>query len=136
MVEFVDGSIMAQLGSPDMRLPIQYALTYPERLPLDIPRINFAQLAQLTFAEPDIDRFPCLSMAIEAMRISGNTPCAMNAANEVAVDAFIHGRIGFMEIPALVEKGMARAEYKADPSLEDIYMTDKTIREYTSSLIR
>ena len=136
MVSFTDGSIIAQMSSPDMRLPIQYALTYPERLPLDIPRINFAQLAQLTFAEPDIDRFPCLSMAIEAMRISGNTPCAMNAANEVAVDAFIHGRIGFMEIPALVEKGIARAEHITDPTLEEIFMTDKTIREYTSSLIR
>ncbi len=136
MVSFADGSIKAQLSTPDMRLPIQYALTYPERTQLDIPRLDFAKLGELTFLEPNLEKFPCLAMAIEAMKTGGNLPCVMNAADEVAVYAFLDGKLNFLDIPKIVEKSMERYHHIADPTLEEILATDKETREFAKSLIR
>lgn len=135
MVSFADGSVIAQMSMPDMRLPIQYALTYPDRIYLDIPRIDFFDLGQLTFSKPDVRKFPCLEMAIEALKKGGNLACAMNAANEVAVDAFLNGKISFTRIPHIVEAGMKYSHFVEAPSLDDIYMTDIQIREYTDKLV-
>ena len=107
MVEFEDGSVLAQLASPDMREPIQYALSYPERLSLNNRKLDFASLGSLSFFAPDPHRFPCLGLAFDAIRSGGNMPCVMNAANEVAVDAFLRDRIGFYDIPAIVRDTMA-----------------------------
>ena len=110
MVEFEDGSVLAQLASPDMREPIQYALAYPERLSLNNRKLDFASLGSLSFFAPDPDRFPCLGLAFDAIRSGGNMPCVMNAANEVAVDAFLRDRIGFYDIPAIVRDTMAASD--------------------------
>ena len=118
MVQFTDGSVKAQLGAPDMRLPIQYALGYPERLSTPtLPRLDFTQLPALTFERPDTERFPALSLAFEAMRMGGITPCVLNAANEVAVAAFLDQRIGFTDIPRLVERTMQRLAQPTNASL-------------------
>lgn len=135
MVSFADGSVKAQLSTPDMRLPIQYALTYPERTHLDIPRMDFAKLGELTFLEPNLEKFPCLAMATEAMKTGGNLPCVMNAADEVAVYAFLDGKLNFLDIPKIVEKCMAHYSHIADPTLEEILATDKETREFAQSLI-
>ncbi len=135
MVSFADGSVKAQLSTPDMRLPIQYALTYPERTHLDIPRMDFAKLGELTFLEPNLEKFPCLAMATEAMKTGGNLPCVMNAADEVAVYAFLDGKLNFLDISKIVEKCMARYSHIADPTLEEILATDKETREFAQSLI-
>ncbi|MDR0729382.1 MAG: 1-deoxy-D-xylulose-5-phosphate reductoisomerase [Prevotellaceae bacterium] len=129
MVQFTDGAVKAQLGVADMRLPIQYALSYPQRLPLDVARIDFAQAGTLTFLPPDRSKFPCLELAYEALRQGGNMPCAMNAANEAAVEAFLHDRIGFTDIPRLVEKAMQQTPFIATPTLADLQETDKRIRK-------
>ena len=125
MVEFADGAVMAQLGHPDMREPIQYALGYPERLTLDSRRLDFAELGAMTFEAPDETRFPALALAREALKKGGNMPCIMNAANEVAVDAFLHGRIGFYGITDLVSRCMAAVDYVSRPDLDCIYLTDR-----------
>ncbi len=123
MVEFVDGAVIAQLGCPDMRLPIALAMAYPERLPLDGKRLNFSELKDLTFFEPDTQKFPCLQLAFDAIERGGNIPCAMNAANEVAVAAFLADRIGFYDIPRCISHAMEHIDYKENPSLEDIFST-------------
>ncbi len=125
MVEFADGSIMAQLGCPDMRIPIQYALGYPARLPLDSRRLDFAMLGAITFEAPDTERFPALALAREALSKGGNMPCIMNAANEVAVAAFLQGRLGFYGITDIVEKCMNGVDFVSDPDLDTIFMSDK-----------
>lgn len=125
MVEFADGAIIAQLGSPDMRQPIQFILSYPARLPLDNKKTNFAELGKLTFFEPDMDKFPALALAYDAINKGGNIPCAMNAANEAAVAAFLKDQIGFYDIPEVVEKIMNKTEFIAKPNLDDILATDK-----------
>lgn len=125
MVEFEDGSVIAQLGTPDMRVPIQFALSFPERLPLDSRKIDFAALGGLSFFEPDIDRFPALGLAFEASERGGNIPCAMNAANEAAVAAYLHDRIGFYDIPQVVARCMERIPFLASPSADDIFATDR-----------
>ena len=124
MVEYADGAVIAQLGCPDMRLPIQLAMAYPERLPLDGKRLDFSELQGLTFYEPDRDKFPCLQLASEAMERGGNVPCAMNAANEAAVAAFLQDRIGFYDIPAVVKEVMDGVDFVGTPSLEDIFATN------------
>ncbi|MDR2362121.1 MAG: 1-deoxy-D-xylulose-5-phosphate reductoisomerase [Prevotellaceae bacterium] len=129
MVQFTDGAVKAQLGAADMRLPILYALSYPQRLPLDVARIDFAQAGALTFLPPDRSKFPCLELAYEALRQGGNIPCAMNAANETAVEDFLHDRIRFTDIPRLVEKAMQQTPFIAKPSLADLQETDKRIRK-------
>ena len=135
MVSFQDGAVMAQMSTPDMRLPIQYALTYPSRMPLDIPRLDFYKLGGFTFSEPDTAKFPCLGFAVEAMRKGGNMPCIMNAANEVAVDAFLNERIRFTDIPAVISRCMEKCSFVKDPDLDGILETDRLTREFASNLI-
>ena len=128
MVEFVDGSVKAQLGIPDMKLPIQYALTYPERPPSTFQRVDFASLALLTFQNPDMERFPCLSLAFRAMREGGTTPAVLNAANETAVQLFLEGRIGFTAIPALIAHAMDMLPSTGMLTLESIDRADRDAR--------
>lgn len=123
MVEFCDGSVKAQLGVPDMHLPIRYALGYPDRLATDAEPLSFAKFSTLTFEEPDMERFPMLGLAFEATAKGGNTPCSLNAANEVAVAAFLQGRVRFTEMPRLVQKVMETTPYIKSPDLPDLIAT-------------
>ena len=123
MVEFEDGAVIAQLGRPDMRLPIALAMAYPERLPLDGKRLDFNELKDLTFFEPDREKFPCLQLAFDAIGRGGNIPCAMNAANEVAVAAYLKDRIGFYDIPRVISSVMEQVPFIGQPSLDDIFAT-------------
>jgi 1-deoxy-D-xylulose-5-phosphate reductoisomerase len=129
MVQFTDGSIKAQLGPPDMKLPILYALAYPERVATPWPRADFAQLATLTFEKPDPDTFQCLALAYEAMRHGGNMPCILNAANEVAVELFLNDKISFLGIADLVAEAMQKATFLPSPSLADLSQTDTWVRQ-------
>ena len=129
MVQFQDGAIMAQLGTPDMKLPIAYALSYPERLPNRSERLDFNRYTSLTFEEADTKRFRNLAYAIEAIHQGGNMPCILNAANEVAVDAFLHDEIGFLQMSDLIEQTMTKATFIANPTYEDYVSTDKEARE-------
>ncbi|HAV43128.1 TPA: 1-deoxy-D-xylulose-5-phosphate reductoisomerase, partial [bacterium] len=131
LVEFVDGSVLAQLSIPDMRLPISYALSYPERQLNEFPKLNLAKIGQLNFEEPDLERFPCLNLALKAAEIGGTMPAVLSAANEVAVDLFLKNRIGFMEIPALIEKTMEKHEVVINPDLDRILWSDAWAREVT-----
>ena len=124
MVEFEDGAVIAQLGHPDMREPIQYALSYPARLSLDNRKLDFAGLGALTFFAPDMEKFPALALAYEAIGRGGNIPCAMNAANEVAVKAFLDGQIGFYDICDIINDTMAGVDFVKDPDLDSIFMTN------------
>lgn len=123
MVEFSDGAVIAQFGCPDMRQPIGFALGFPQRLTVGNKKLDLAQIGSLHFSGPDIDRFPCLSLAYSALKTGGNATCALNAANEVAVDAFLKGRIGFYGIAEIVEDSLRGLNFVADPSLEDIFAT-------------
>ena len=123
MVEFEDGAVLAQLGCPDMRLPIALAMAYPTRLPLEGKRLDFGTLGSLTFAEPDRDKFPCLQLAFDAIGQGGNIPCAMNAANEAAVAAYLKDKIRFYDIPEVISAVMASTSFVQEPSLEDIFAT-------------
>lgn len=125
MVQFSDGSVKAQMGMPDMRVPIQYALSYPYRLDLNTPRVDFPKLGELTFQAPEMERFPALSLAFEAHRAGGNMACIMNGANEAAVNAFLKGRILFGKIPEIIEKCMEKCSFVKNPSLEDIFETHR-----------
>ncbi len=133
MVEFVDGSIIAQLSTPDMCLPIQYALTYPERAGSDRVQTNFARIGSLTFEEPDLERFPALSLARRAGELGGTLPAVFNAANEVAVDAFCSGRITFDQISEVVARTMKRHEVVSHPTLEQILAADAWARRESLS---
>lgn len=124
MVQFSDGCVIAQLSNPDMRLPIQYALSYPYRLDLNTTRLDFAQLAHLDFETPDTDKFPCLRIARDSIERGGNTTCIMNGANEVAVAAFLNGEIRFTDIPVIIEKTLVKCSFLQNPALDDIYSTD------------
>ena len=135
MVQFSDGSVTAQMSTPDMRLPIQYALTYPFRADLDTKRVDFAKLAKFEFHSPDHEKFPCIGMAYEAIKKGGNIPCAMNAANEIAVEAFLNGKIQFVSIPKIIENVIIGTEFVAEPTLEDIYKTNDKARALASSII-
>lgn len=128
MVEFEDGCLKAQLGVADMRLPIQYAFMYPDRLPNNSKSFNPFENDTLTFEQPDFDRFPCLALAYEAIEKGGNTPAVMNAANEVAVQAFLDGRIRFTQIADIIAKAMNTFSHIKQPSLEDYFMTDREVR--------
>ena len=123
MVEFCDGSVKAQLGVPDMHLPIRYALGFPERLETSAEPLSFEKYSTLTFEKPDMRKFPLLGFAFDAIRCGGNMPCILNAANEVAVDAFLHGRIAFTQMPELVEMTMRRTPYTKNVSLETFIQT-------------
>ena len=128
MVQFEDGSIKAQMGLPDMRLPIQFALTYPERLKSEFPRFNFSNSPALTFEKPDTETFRNLALAFEALNRGGNMPCVLNAANEVAVAAFLKDQIGFLEISELVERCLEKMDYIANPLYDDYVHTDSETR--------
>lgn len=134
-VQFTDGAIKAQLGAPDMRLPIQYALSFPERLQSDFPRADLFALGALTFEEPDLKRFPNLGLAYEAMRRGGNMPCVLNAANEVANLAFREGRCAFLQMSDIIAKTMDKAAFIAKPTYENYVQTDKEAREIADSLL-
>lgn len=128
MVQFEDGSVKAQLGLPDMRLPIQYAFSFPHRIKNDFQKFSFANYPNLSFEQPNTELFPCLSLAWEAMAAGGNTPCVLNAANEVVVDAFLNDRIRFVQIPQIIEQTIGRVSYQAKPSLSDYKETDAEAR--------
>lgn len=128
MVQYVDGSIKAQLGVPTMETPIQYAFTFPQRIESHLPRLSFEKYAQLTFENPDTDTFRCLPLAYEAIDRGGNMPCIMNAANEVAVQQFIEGKISFLQIADIVEHQMYTAPFIANPTLDDLFQTDAIVR--------
>ena len=135
MVQFTDGSIKAQLGYPDMRVPIQYVLSYPNRIDLDTKRISFPELKELTFFSPDLEKFPCLAIAYSSFRKGGNIPCAMNAANEVAVASFLKGEIKFTQIPLVIEKTLEKCNFVASPTVEDIFSTDRQSKEMAKEVL-
>ncbi len=129
MVEFVDGAILAQMGTPDMRIPILYAFTYPERYASNVKRLNLLEMGSLTFEEPDVENFPCLSLAYKAIRIGGTMPAVLNAANEIAVDMFLKEQISFLEIPLVIEKAMKSHQVIENPDIDDILRADSETRE-------
>ena len=135
MVEFEDGAVIAQLGHPDMREPIQYALSYPARLSLDNRKLDFAELGELTFSAPDTDRFPALGLAYEAIGKGGNMPCIMNAANEVAVQAFLEGKIGFYDISGIISETMAGVDFVKEPDLDTIFATNAEALAKAASIL-
>ncbi|MCU0990246.1 MAG: 1-deoxy-D-xylulose-5-phosphate reductoisomerase, partial [Xanthomonadales bacterium] len=135
MVAYRDGSVLAQLGTPDMRTPIAHALAWPERIEAGVGRLNLAQMNDLSFREPDLQRFPCLGLAFEAMRRGDSAPAVLNAANEVAVESFLQGRIGFDRIPALVGEVMNRAAITPMNSLEDVLGQDRAARRLADELV-
>jgi 1-deoxy-D-xylulose-5-phosphate reductoisomerase len=136
MVQFEDGSLKAQMGLPDMKLPIQYAMAFPQRIPNTFPRYNFKQPQMLQFDEPDLKTFRNLALALEAMKQGGNMPCILNAANEIAVYAFLKNRIGFLDMTDVVEKTMQNVAHIAEPTLEDYFETDGEARTFAASLIQ
>lgn len=129
MVQFADGSIKAQLGLPDMRLPIQFALTYPERATNTFPRTHIFELKNLTFQKPDLEAFPCLELAFKAITLGGNAPCVLNAANEIAVDAFLNGRIAFSQIPESIAWALETVPHRDNPSIEQLLEDDMLTRQ-------
>jgi len=135
IVQFTDGSMKAQLGLPDMKLPILYAMAYPHRLKTSWPRFDFTRFPELTFEAPDLERFPNLGLAFDALARGGNAPCVLNAANEVAVEAFLRGRMGFMEMSDLVGHCLAKATFAAQPTLQDLEATDAEVRRMASDRI-
>lgn len=135
MVQFIDGSIKAQMGLPDMKLPIQYAFTFPERVSSGFQRMDFSMSHTLTFEKPDTNRFPSLALALESLRAGGNMPCVLNAANEVAVDAFLREQISFMAIPKVVEGAMQAIPFIGQPTFADYIQTDSETRIKSVELI-
>jgi 1-deoxy-D-xylulose-5-phosphate reductoisomerase len=136
MVQFEDGSIKAQMGLPDMKLPIQYALGFPKRLQNNFPRLDFKRYPNLSFEEPDYKTFRNLGLAIDALQAGGNKACVLNAANEIAVWAFLKNRIGFLDITAVVEKTMNAVKYISKPTLQEYFDSDGEARNYAASLIK
>jgi 1-deoxy-D-xylulose-5-phosphate reductoisomerase len=134
MVEFVDGSIKAQLGLPDMKIPIQYALTYPDRVNLNGGRVDFPKLGTMTFLTPDREKFRCLQLAYDAIALGGTAPAIMNAANEVAVQAFIEEKITFHRIPQLIEQALNKITVKTVPDLDQTFESDRKTREFVRTL--
>lgn len=135
MVEFRDGAVIAQLAEPDMREPIQYALSYPERLALNTKKLDFAELAELTFFSPDMEKFPALGLAYEAISRGGNSPCVMNAANEVAVEAFMQDRIGFYDISDIIGETMNGVDFVREPDLDAIFETDTAAKALAAQIL-
>lgn len=135
MVQFIDGSIKAQMGLPDMKLPIQYALSFPDRWPADFPRLDFNVCQNLTFEQPDMEKFQCLALAYQALEKGGNAPAVINAANEIAVEAFLLDSIGFLQIPELIEKAMNGISFVNNPTYADYVASDTETRRLVKSLI-
>lgn len=136
MVEFVDGSVKAQLGLPDMKLPIQYALTYPERWPMNGLRIDFPALQSMTFFQPDRDKFRCLGLAYDALALGGTAPAVLNAANEVAVSLFLSHAISFEKIPTVIERALTLHKTRLNPDIHDIIEADRQTRDFVGTLLR
>lgn len=136
MVEYIDGSVIAQMGIPDMRIPISYALSYPERLPVSLPSLNLFETEKLTFLRPDHDRFPCLNLAYQALEAGGTMTAVLNATNEVAVDAFLNGKIGFLDIPRLIEKAVSSHRNGPASHVDDVLKADLWAREKAKELIK
>jgi 1-deoxy-D-xylulose-5-phosphate reductoisomerase len=136
MVQFEDGSIKAQMGLPDMKVPIQYALSFPRRIQNDFPRYDFRKVSTLTFEDPDLRTFKNLALAIDALNKGGNLPCVMNAANELAVYAFLRNRIGFLEITDVIEKTMDKVPFIEEPTLEQYFDSDGEARNYAADIIK
>jgi len=136
IVQFKDGSMKAQMGLPDMKLPILYALSYPERLKTKFPRFNFLDYPELSFETPNIKKFRNLALAYEALQNGGSMPCILNAANEIAVDAFLNDRIGFLDIPYILEKSMQSVEFIKSPTFEDLISTNTEARKKAEELIK
>jgi len=136
IVQFRDGSMKAQMGLPDMRLPIQYALNFPERLPSEFKRFSFLDYPQLTFEQPNTKNFRNLALAFEALNQGGNMPCILNAANEVVVQAFLNDKINFLQMPEIIEQTMEKASFLKNPNLDDYIQTDKETRIMTSAIIK
>jgi 1-deoxy-D-xylulose-5-phosphate reductoisomerase len=136
MVQFEDGSIKAQMGLPDMKLPIQYAMAFPTRIPNDFPRYDFRRPNVLSFEEPDTKTFRNLALATDALHKGGNMPCILNAANEIAVFAFLRNRIGFLDITEVVERSMNKIPYISNPTLEEYFDSDGEARNFAASLIQ
>lgn len=134
-IEFADGAVIAQLGTPDMRLPIQYAFSFPQRLSLNSEQLDLFKVGTLHFHEADMDRFPCLRLSYDAIRKGGNMPCVLNAAGEVTNLAFREGRIKFTDIPRLIERAMSEATFIATPTLDDLFTTDAVVRKLTAGYI-
>ncbi len=135
MVEFIDGSIKAQLSSPDMKVPIQYALTYPDRFDSNFVSTEFPEIHKLTFFKPDLEKFENLNLAFEALRSAGNAPCILNAANEIAVESFLKGKITFIEISDYIKKALNKIEYESSINLDKIINCNKATRNFVRSLI-
>ncbi|MEX2089055.1 MAG: 1-deoxy-D-xylulose-5-phosphate reductoisomerase, partial [Bacteroidota bacterium] len=135
MVEFVDGSIKAQLGLPDMKIPIQYALTYPDRSPMNGARVSFPKLQSMTFFEPDKEKFPCLPLAYHALALGGTAPAALNAANETAVGAFLERKISFDRIPEMLEGALNHHRVRPSPEIQHIIEADEQARAFTRTLV-
>lgn len=136
LVQFEDGSIKAQMGLPDMKLPIQYALNYPQRLKSDFPRFNFMDYPTLTFEKPDLETFRNLAIAYEALEKGGNAACIVNAANEIAVDAFLHDKIGFLDISDVIVESLAKIAFVGNPSIGDYVETNEATRRFASEMIQ
>ncbi len=136
MVQFEDGSIKAQMGLPDMKLPIQYALSYPDRFQTNFPRLNFMEHSELTFQQPDLKIFRNLALAFEAMKLGGNMPCILNASNEVLVSLFLKDKIGFLQMPEIIENCMNKADFIKNPAYEDLAESDKMARKLTLDLVK
>ena len=135
-VQFIDGSVKAQLGTPDMRMPIQYALTYPARWQSDVPRLDLFATQSLTFEEPDLQRFPNLGLAYEAINRGGNVPCVLNAANEVVNQAFREGKCGFLQMSEVIATTMQKTDFISEPTYEDYVQTDKMARKIAMKLLK
>lgn len=135
LVEYIDGSVIAQLGIPDMRVPISYALAYPERLPLELPALDLFQVGKLTFEPPDLERFPCLGLAFQALAAGGDLPAVLNAANEVAVAAFLQGAIPFLAIPEVISRAMAAHTVQPLTSLEQVLAVDQQTRRLAQTIV-
>ncbi|MFH1051527.1 MAG: 1-deoxy-D-xylulose-5-phosphate reductoisomerase [bacterium] len=135
MVQFTDGSIKAQMGLPDMRIPISYALSYPRRLKFDFPRLDLSQLNELTFIKPDYQKFPCLKIAFQALETGGSAPAIINASNEIAVYAFLDNKIKFTDIPRCIEAALSEIKILDKPDLTDIIETDKDVRKFVRRFI-
>lgn len=134
LVQFEDGSMKAQMGLPDMKLPIQYALAYPQRIESNFPRFDFMDYPNLTFEKPDLNTFNCLNLAYQAMEKGGNMPCIINAANEIAVAAFLNDKIKFLQIPEIIEKAMNKMDFIITPNYEDYVFTDEKSRQMANEL--
>jgi 1-deoxy-D-xylulose-5-phosphate reductoisomerase len=135
MVQFIDGSIKAQMGEPDMRVPIQYALAFPSRIPSDFPRLDFRNCDNLTFEAPDLKKFRNLAISFEVMKKGGNWPCIMNAANEIVVDAFLKKKIGFLEMSGIIEQVLEKSVFIENPGYEDLCETDSEARQIAEQII-